>query len=145
MKIKTVLVYRQKKANKKDFHPKTLLAFFRYTLLYRGLLNINRLREALMMGIGLAIILLTYILLLVISYQTIIFISEKDEKRCCIIINKSYKHAYSILLFGIVVIISLIKLPHVTVDNQTISYLLLSSKFISILTLAGSIFFLNKK
>jgi hypothetical protein len=145
MKTKTVLVYRQKKVNKKDFHPKTLLAFFRYTLLYRGLLNINRLREALMMGIGLAIILLTYILLLVISYQTIIFISEKDEKRCYLIINKSYKHAYSILLFGILVVISLIKLPHINVDNQTISYLLLSSKFISILTLAGSIFFLNKK
>jgi hypothetical protein len=44
-------------------------------------------------GIGLAIILLTYMLLLVMSYQTLIFINAKDEKRGYFIINKSYKHA----------------------------------------------------
>ncbi|MEH7255483.1 hypothetical protein V7111_25575, partial [Neobacillus niacini] len=94
---------------------------------------------------GLAIILLTYMLLLVMSYQIFIFINEKDEKRGSLIIIKSYKHAYSILLFGILIVITLIKLPHITVDNQTISYLILSSKFVSVLTLAGSIFYLNKK
>ena len=59
------------------------------------------------MGIGLAIILLTYMLLLVMSYQTLVFINEKDEKRGSFIIIKSYKHAFSILLFGILIIISL--------------------------------------
>lgn len=97
------------------------------------------------MGIELAIILLTYMLLLVMSYQTLIFINAKDDKRGYFIINKSYKHAYSILLFGILIVITLIKLPHVPIDNITISYLLLSSKFISVVTLAVSIFLLNKK
>jgi hypothetical protein len=97
------------------------------------------------MSIGLTIILLTYVILLVMSYQMIIFINEKDEKRSCLIINKSYQYAYSILLFGILVIYALVVLPHIHLDSQTIGYLVLASKFISVVTLAGSIFLLRKK
>lgn len=97
------------------------------------------------MGIGLTIILLTYVLLLVMSYQFFIFINEKDDKRSCIIITKSYQYAYSNLLFGILVVYALIVLPHIHIDSQTISYLVLASKFISIVTLAGSIYLLSKK
>ncbi|WP_045521947.1 hypothetical protein [Neobacillus niacini] len=97
------------------------------------------------MGIGLAIILLTYILLLVMSYQIMTLINEKDDKRGCLIINRSYKHAYSILLFGILIVYTLIKLPHINLESQTISYLILASKFISVITLAISIFLLSKK
>ena len=97
------------------------------------------------MGIGLTIILLTYVLLLVMSYQFFIFINEKDDKRSCIIITKSYQYAYSILLFGILVAYALVVLPPIHIDSQTISYLVLASKFISIVTLAGSIYLLSKK
>jgi hypothetical protein len=97
------------------------------------------------MSIGLTIILLTYILLLVMSYQMIIFVNEKDEKRSCIIINKSYQYAYSILLFGILVVYALVVLPHIHLDSQTIGYLVLLSKFMSVVTLAGSIYLLSKK
>lgn len=97
------------------------------------------------MGIGLTIILLTYVLLLVMSYQFSIFINEKDDKRSCMIITKSYQYAYSILLFGILVIYALVVLPHIHIDSHTISYLVLASKFISIVTLAGSIYLLSKK
>jgi hypothetical protein len=96
-------------------------------------------------GIGLALISLTYILLLVMSYQFFIFINEKDDKRSCIIITKSYQNAYSILLFGILVVYALVVFPHIHLDSQTISYLVLASKFISIVTLAGSIYLLSKK
>ena len=97
------------------------------------------------MSIGLTIILLTYILLLVMSYQMIIFVNEKDEKRSCLIINKSYQYAYSILLFGFLVVYALVILPHIHLDSQTIGYLVLLSKFLSVVTLAGSIFLLSKK
>ncbi|MDF2790922.1 MAG: hypothetical protein K0S80_4023 [Neobacillus sp.] len=97
------------------------------------------------MTIELAIILLTYLLLLVMSYQFIFLINKKEDKRGCIIINTSYKHAYSILLFGILIVYTLIKLPHINLGSQTISYLILVSKFISVITLAVSIFLLSKK
>lgn len=97
------------------------------------------------MSIGLTIILLTYLLLLVMSYQMILFINEKDEKRICLIITKSYQNAFSILLFGILVVHSLVVLPHIHLDSQTIGYLVLLSKFISVVTLAGSIYLLSKK
>jgi hypothetical protein len=97
------------------------------------------------LGIGLAIISLTYVLLLVMSYQIHIFINQKDEKRGFLIINKSYQYAYSILLFGILVVYALVILPHINLETQTISYLVLASKFISVVTLAGSIYLLSRK
>jgi hypothetical protein len=95
------------------------------------------------MGIELAIILLTYVTILVMSYMVIICLKDKDE-RGIRIINRAYQNAYSILLFSILVVIALIKLPHITLTNQTTSYLILTSKFISVITLGGSIFLLNR-
>jgi hypothetical protein len=95
------------------------------------------------MGIELAIILLTYVTILVMSYMVIICLKDKDE-RGIKIINQAYQNAYSILLFSILVVIALIKLPHITLNNQTTGYLILASKFISVLTLGASIFFLNR-
>jgi hypothetical protein len=100
-------------------------------------------KEAAFMGIELAIIFLTYVTILVMSYMVIICLKDKDE-RGFRIINQAYQNAYSILLFSILVVIALIKLPHITLNNQTTSYLILSSKFISVLTLGVSIFLLNR-
>jgi hypothetical protein len=95
--------------------------------------------------IELAIILLTYLLLLVMSYQIIFLIDKKEGKRGSIIIITSYKHAYTILLFGILIVYTLIKLPYIHLESKTISYLILASKYISVITLAVSIFLLSKR
>lgn len=96
------------------------------------------------MNIGIAIVLLTYVTILVLSYAIFIFIQENDDKGS-MIINKAYQYYYSILLFSILIVIGLIKLPHITLDSQITSYLIIASKFISVLTLGGSIYALSKK
>jgi len=96
------------------------------------------------MSIGIAIVLLTYVTILVLSYAIIVFTQENDEHGSRII-NKAYQYYYSILLFSIFVVLGLIKLPHITLDSQTTSYLIIASKFISVLTLGGSIYVLSKK
>jgi hypothetical protein len=95
------------------------------------------------MGIGLAILLLTYVILLVMAYLVMILTTEKEE-RSLIIINQAYNHAFSVFFFGILIVITLIKLPTITFDHQTTSYLLLTSKFLSALTLGISTFMLRK-
>jgi hypothetical protein len=95
------------------------------------------------MGIEIAIILLAYVTILVMSYMIIICMKEKNE-RGIRIINQAYQNAFSIFLFSLLVVIALIKLPQITLTNQTTSYLILISKFISVLTLGGSIFLLNR-
>lgn len=95
------------------------------------------------MGIGLAILLLTYVILLVMAYLVTILTMEKEE-RSIIIINRAYNHAFAVFFFGILIVITLVKLPTITFDQQTTSYLLLSSKFVSALTLGVSIFILRK-
>ncbi|MFD2444622.1 hypothetical protein ACFSO7_11655 [Bacillus sp. CGMCC 1.16607] len=94
------------------------------------------------MGIGLAISLLTYVFLLVMSY-VIIICTKENKERGSKIVNKAYQHAYTIFLFGNLIIIALIQLPHITLDIQTTSYLILINKFISVLTLGGSLYLLN--
>ncbi|MFJ7727570.1 hypothetical protein ACIQXV_15580 [Neobacillus sp. NPDC097160] len=96
------------------------------------------------MGISIAVVLLTYVTLLVLTYVIMIFTTENDEKGSWII-NKAYQYYYSILIFSILVIIGLFKLPHITLDSQTASYLIIASKFISVLTLGGSIYVLSKR
>jgi hypothetical protein len=95
------------------------------------------------MGIEIAIIILAYVTILVMSYMIIICMKEKNE-RGIRIINQAYQNAFSIFLFSLLVVIALIKLPQITLTNQTTSYLILISKFISVLTLGGSIFLLNR-
>lgn len=96
------------------------------------------------MSIGLAIVLLTYVTILVLSYAILVFTQENDDKGN-MIINKAYQYYYSILLISIFIVLGLIKLPHITLDSQTTSYLFIASKFISVLTLGGSIYVLSKK
>ncbi|MHC0036321.1 hypothetical protein [Pseudoneobacillus sp. C159] len=92
------------------------------------------------MGIGVAIGLLTYVMVLVMTYVVIVYLKRGEN-----IINRAYRHAYAILCFGMLIVIILIKLPHVTLDRHVTGYLLLSSKFISVLTLGISLFLLNRK
>ncbi|MCM3768071.1 hypothetical protein [Neobacillus niacini] len=96
------------------------------------------------MSIQLAIAGLTYFIILVLAYTIIIFTNlgeEKSEE----IIKRAFNNAYSILAFGLLVIYALIVLPHITVDYQTTSYLILASKFISVFTLGGSLFIFTRK
>lgn len=95
------------------------------------------------MSIALAVVLLTYFFLLVMAYVFVKIPKDHNEKDF-MIINKSFYFAYSILGFALLVVITLVKLPHIPTDVETTSYLLLISKFISALTLAGSIFVLSK-
>lgn len=96
------------------------------------------------MNIHYAVIGLTYFIILVIAYAVIIFTNSEEEKSE-LILDKAFKNAYSILAFGLLVVYGLFLLPHITLDYQTTSYLILASKFISVFTLGGTIFILNKK
>jgi len=96
------------------------------------------------MSIELAIVALTYISILVVSYVIITFAAQtnkNDEMN----INRAYHYAYSTLLFGFLIIWFLIELPHITLDTQTTNYLILACKLISVLTLGCSIYVLRRK
>lgn len=96
------------------------------------------------MTINYAVIGLTYLIILVITYAATI-LTNTEEKKSEVIIDKAFKNAYSILAFGLLVVYGLFQLPHITLDYQTTSYLILASKYISVFTLAGTLFVLNKK
>ncbi|GIN37069.1 MULTISPECIES: hypothetical protein [Heyndrickxia] len=96
------------------------------------------------MGIWLAIILLTYVLILVMSYVTITYLNENKEQSCKII-NQAFYNAFNVLCFSILTVLIFVELPHITVDTQTTSYLILASKFLSILTLGCSIYVISRK
>lgn len=92
---------------------------------------------------GFAIITLTYIYILVIAY---VFVIIKDNsERAGMLINKAYQYAFSVLLYSFLLIWILLEFPYVTLDEHTASYLILTSKFASVLTLGCSIFVLRKK
>ncbi|MBP1933106.1 hypothetical protein [Ammoniphilus resinae] len=86
---------------------------------------------------------LTYLLILVSAYGFTIF-SNMEEEKSEEIISRAFQNAYSILIVGLLVVYCLIILPHITLDHQTASYLILASKFVSILTLGGSLFILKR-
>ncbi|RHW37995.1 hypothetical protein D1B31_14530 [Neobacillus notoginsengisoli] len=96
------------------------------------------------MAIGLAIALLTYAIILAMSYVVVIFTSEAEKNRK-LIINTSYNHAFSVLFICILIVFILFLLPPIQLDVQKTSYLILASKFLSILTLGGSLFFLKRR
>lgn len=96
------------------------------------------------MSIHIATTALVYVVLLVLTYEAVIFTSSNEEKSEEVI-NKAYHNAYSILMFGLFVTYTLVQIPLIYLDSQTASYLLLTSKFISVLTLGGSLFILNRK
>ncbi|MCM3719500.1 hypothetical protein [Fictibacillus phosphorivorans] len=87
---------------------------------------------------------LVYILLLVFAYAVMIFINmgeDKSEK----IITSSFYRAYTVLLFGMLLVYTIVIHPHTDLDHQTTSLLILISKFISVLTLGGSLYLMTKK
>jgi hypothetical protein len=96
------------------------------------------------MNIHYAVIGLTYLIILVIAYAVSISTNSEEEKSE-VIIDKAFKNAFSILAFGLLVVYGLFLIPHITLDHQTTSYLILASKYISVFTLAGTLFVLNKK
>ncbi|WP_342429387.1 hypothetical protein [Neobacillus sp. FSL H8-0543] len=96
------------------------------------------------MNILYAVVALTYIMILVLAYG-ITILTKMDEEKSEKIINKAFNNAFSILAFGLLIVYSLFVLPHITLDNQTTSYLILASKFISVFTLGGSLFVLKRK
>jgi len=96
------------------------------------------------MSIYIAVAALTYLILLVLAYVAIIVTSVEEEKSETII-NKAYKNAYSILAFGLLVVYILFRLPHITIDYHTTSYLIIASKYLSVITLAGSLFVFSRK
>ncbi|MCM3693446.1 hypothetical protein [Neobacillus niacini] len=96
------------------------------------------------MHIYYAVIGLTYLIILVIAYAVSISTNSEEEKSR-VIIDRAFKNAFSILAFGLLVVYGLFLIPHITLDNQITSYLILASKFISVFTLGGTLFILNKK
>jgi hypothetical protein len=96
------------------------------------------------MNIQLAVVGLTYIIILVMAFACVIFVSVEEEKSV-MIIDKAFNNAFSILAFGLLVVYSLFILPPITLDYQTTSYLILASKFLSILTLGISLCVFYKK
>jgi hypothetical protein len=96
------------------------------------------------MNIHYAVIGLTYLIILVIAYAVSISTNSEEEKSE-VIIDKAFKNAFSILAFGLLVVYGLFLIPHITLDHQTTSYLILASKYISVFTLGGTLYILNKK
>jgi len=94
--------------------------------------------------VSVAVITIAYFIILVFTYAVTVLRSSEDVKGQEII-NKAFDHAYMILMFGLVIVYFLVIFPHIPIDSQTTSYLLLASKFISVLTLGGSLFVLNRK
>lgn len=96
------------------------------------------------MILNFAVLALAYIILLFIAYGMTIFMKleiGKSEE----IINRAFNNAYSILAFGLLIVYSLFMLPHISISHQTMSYLILASKYISVFTLGGSLYFLTRK
>jgi hypothetical protein len=96
------------------------------------------------MSIGIAMIGLTYLFIFVMAYVFMVYSTENTD-RSDVILNKAFQYAYNILLFGLLVVLALVFLPHISLDTQMTSYLILACKFISILTLASSIFVFSNR
>lgn len=96
------------------------------------------------MDIHYLIAALFYLLLLVLAYEIIVFTNLKEEESEKII-SKAFNYAYSILIFGLLIVYALLILPHITLDYETTTYLILASKFVSVCTLGVSLFILYRK
>jgi hypothetical protein len=94
------------------------------------------------MVIQYVVLALTYLLLLVLAYQVIIFMNDEKSEE---IISVAFNHAYTILFFGLLVVYSMVQHPYTDFDHQTTSFLILGSKLISVLTLGGSLYLLTRK
>ncbi|TKC14933.1 hypothetical protein [Robertmurraya kyonggiensis] len=81
------------------------------------------------MNIHFVVAVIAYFILLVLTYGAII-LKDRDDEEGEEIIVLAFNKAYVILAFGLLVVYSLFLLPHITLDYQTTSYLILVSKFI---------------
>jgi hypothetical protein len=95
------------------------------------------------MGITLAVTILAYLMLIVLAYETVIYLNL-EEKKSEEIITKAFTYALSILAFGLLIVYILLILPPIYIDHQTTSYLILASKFVSVFTLGGSLYVLKR-
>ncbi|KAF0817601.1 MULTISPECIES: hypothetical protein [unclassified Cytobacillus] len=96
------------------------------------------------MNIFFAVTVLIYTMLLIFTYGFAIltdFQEDKGEE----IFDRAFKNAYVILLFGLLIIYTLIQHPHIPMDSGKTSYLLLASKFLSLMTLGVSLFIFSRK
>ncbi|WP_042357691.1 hypothetical protein [Bacillus rubiinfantis] len=94
------------------------------------------------MGIHYAVLILTYVNILVLAYGIVIYLNFKvDQSKA--IINQALNNALSILAFGLLVVYSISIHPHTALDKETTSFLLIASKFISVLTLGISLIILS--
>jgi hypothetical protein len=96
------------------------------------------------MNIHIAVAIIAYLIILVLAYGAIIM-NKRDYEKSEELIVLAFNNAFSILAFGVLVIYGLFMLPHITLDYQTTSYLILASKFLSVCTLGGSLYILNRK
>lgn len=96
------------------------------------------------MNIFIAITILIYTMLLIFTYGFAIltvFQEDKGEE----IFNRAFNNAYVNLIFGLLIIYTLIQHPHIPMDTGKTSYLLLASKFLSLMTLGVSLFIFSRK
>ena len=100
--------------------------------------------EAEQVLINFLIVLLTYLLMLVMSYEVVVLYGSKNENGEKIV-NKALDYAFFILGFCLLIVYTLIVLPHILIDETTIAILLLVCKYISVITLGCSIFMLSRK
>jgi hypothetical protein len=94
--------------------------------------------------INFLIVLLTYLMILVLSYEVVILFRSRNgnaEK----IVNKALDYAFFILGYGLLIVYTLVVIPHIILDEITIAYLLLICKYISVITLGCSIFMLSRR
>jgi hypothetical protein len=96
------------------------------------------------MSIPFVILVLTYILFLVFAYGATLFVNL-DEKTGERIISRAFRRAFLIFVMGLSMVYLILVLPHLTLDPQTASYLILASKCASILTLGMSLFQMRRK
>lgn len=96
------------------------------------------------MLIQFVVISLVYLMLIVLTYEAIIFATTNEEKGKEII-NASYNRAFTVLVFGLLVVYGIVIHPATDIDYQTTSILILVSKSISIITLGCSLYLLSRK
>jgi hypothetical protein len=94
--------------------------------------------------INFLIVLLTYLMILVLCYEVVV-LQRSRNGNAERIVNKSLDYAFFILGFGLLIVYTLVVLPHIILDEITIAYLLLICKYISVITLGCSIFMLSRR
>ena len=96
------------------------------------------------MSIHFAVLALTYVVLLVITYAVTTFLN-KGEEQSEEILRKAFNNALAVFVLGLMIVYALLVMPHIMVDHHLASYLIIGSKFVSVATLGISIFLLSRR